>query len=183
MSKTAAARLANAKKATALEADFVSAFKRAPREIMSNGQAARWLADATRAAPASSITVYLRLYRQSGEASRFHREYAVRAGPQAREYEARTGHPPAWINRSAVPAPVLPGPAKPAPRLAPKPLPGPVEPEFMEPAKIATPRHDPNDTAHYPEGNAPLHKERYPAERRRSEQSEQRYNPFEWRYS
>ena len=75
MTKTAAAKLANERKASALEDDLIEAMRYSPEGMhLSSGECARFLATASGLAPEGSLKIYLQLYRKRGnDESKFYR--------------------------------------------------------------------------------------------------------------
>ena len=175
---TAAARLANERKATALEPGLIEAMLYCPVGMfLSNGECARFLATASGLAPEGSIKVYLRILANRGDAgSKFYRAFAARTGPALERHNAMFPDKPGqWVNREGPPA----EPAEPAPEpVEPEPAPEPVEPEPAPPLM------------YFPEGDGPWEQDRgrHFGDNRPNTVDELRraidesYNPFKWRY-
>ena len=120
---TAAAKLANERKAAAIEADLIEAMRYSPEGMhLSSGECARFLATASGLAPEGSLKIYLQLYRKRGDDSKFYRMFASKIGPALTRHNAM--HPNklgVWCNRDGPP----PEPVEPAP-------PPPADPEPVE---------------------------------------------------
>ena len=145
---TAAAKLANKRKAAAIEADLIEAMRYFPEGMhLSSGECARFLATASGLAPEGSIKIYLQQYRKRGDESKFYRLFAARNGPALTRHNAM--HPNKlgiWVNWDGPP----PKPVEPAPP--------PVDPEPVEPAP---PPVEPNpETMYWPDGEGLPEKDR-----------------------
>lgn len=124
MNKTQAARKANIRKAAGLQPELIEAFRYAPEGMhLTGGEAARFLAAATDLAPEGSIKIYLKIFRDLGEASQFYRMFASRRGPSLTRHNAmHPDKPGVWCNREGPPV----EPVEPAPPPEPEPEPEPV---------------------------------------------------------